>query len=124
MELVMPKQYVEIEEEEMMYLDGGVKEWYNKTGFIAGALNVAILAYSGGTSYFAGRAAVKLIKSQKGQITRLVQAQLIKHIGKASAGLVGTGINIGLTIGGTSIGSMIATGLDIADGRKNGYVFG
>ncbi|MGF3113632.1 hypothetical protein [Facklamia sp. P9177] len=38
MELVLPRNYVEIEQEEMMYLEGGAvhsRVFYNKTGFRA-----------------------------------------------------------------------------------------
>lgn len=43
-------------------------------------------------------------------------------LGRSAASWVGTAINIGLTIGGTSIGSVVAEGLDRVDGKNDGYI--
>ena len=42
MTLRLPQNYVEIEEEEMMYIDGGGvgRHWWNKTSNVAHAINI------------------------------------------------------------------------------------
>jgi hypothetical protein len=55
-EMTMPLNYVELEQEEMMYLEGGGigYKWYNRTNFLAKAIDTAF-AFSG---LFAGAAAI------------------------------------------------------------------
>ena len=125
MGLELPISYVEIENDEMEYIDGGGigKHKYNKTSAVGLGLDVVITAATGGLAVFSQKAAQKLIKQHRGTITRVVKKQIQKHIGNAYAGAVGTAIDIGLTVGGTSIGGMIAEGLDRADGKNDNYVF-
>ncbi|HID0761639.1 argininosuccinate lyase [Clostridium sporogenes] len=122
--LQLPNNYVEIEGTEMEYIDGGKKSWYNSTNFIGTAIDVGVIAISGGTSIFSTVAARKFIKQYRGQLTRVARNVLLKYVGTASAGAISSAIDIALTVGGTSIGGMIAEGLDRADGKNDGYVFG
>ena len=66
---------------------------------------------------------IKLIRANRTKITRVVEAKIASMLGKSVASWVGTAISIGLTIGGTSIGDLVARGLDYADGNYDGYVF-
>ncbi|MCU9813112.1 hypothetical protein [Paraclostridium sp. AKS81] len=124
MELQLPASYVEIESSEMEYIDGGKKTKFNTTGFIGTAIDAGIIGITGGTAYFSKKAASKLIRQHRGAITRVVRKQIQKHIGGAYASAASSAIDFALTVGGASIGSLIAEGLDRADGRNDGYVFG
>ncbi len=44
------------------------------------------------------------------------------YVGSAVAGLFTSALDIALVIAGTSIGGMIAEGMDRLDGRNDGYV--
>ncbi len=56
---------------------------------------------------------------------RKVASQIIKIFGSVAGHLLGAAIDVALTITGTSIGGVIAKGLDYLDKNKgNNYVFG
>ncbi|HFE9852817.1 hypothetical protein [Enterococcus faecalis] len=99
------------------------KKWYNKRSNVATAIDVALIAVGIGATAKTSSAVIKLIRSNRRNITRTVERKIAKALGKNAASWVGTAINIGLTIGGTSIGDLIAKGLDKADGRYDGYIF-
>lgn len=125
MELQLPTSYVEIENDEMEYIDGGGfgKKWFNKVGNVATILDCGIIAVTGGATITSTAAIRKIIKTHRGPITRAVRKQLLKHVGTVSGAAIGTAIDFALTAAGSSIGDCIAKGLDRADGRKDGYVF-
>jgi len=126
MELVLPKQYVELEQEEMMYLDGGANGWWNSVSTVGTAIDVALIAIGLGVSIKTGNALAKLLKSNAGkELTRTVRAKITKLFGTSAGAAVSAAIDVALTITGTSIGNLIAKGIDYIDVRKrNGYVFG
>ena len=121
--LKLPNSYVEIERDEMEYVDGGSKNWWNKTDAVGIAIDATLIGVTGGVSFFSTRAAVKCLKEFRGPITRTLRSYLLKHFGSAAAGAAASAVDFALTVGGTSIGGMLATGLDYADGCKDGYVF-
>lgn len=125
LELQLPTSFIEIESDEMEYIDGGGfgKHWYNKVGTVGTVLDGAIIAVTGGAAVSSTYAIRKVIKTQRGTITRAVRKALLKHVGTVSSSAIGSALDFAMTIGGTSIGGIIAEGLDRADGRNDGYVF-
>lgn len=98
MELVLPNNYVALEQEEMMYIDGGA-------------------------AIFSAAAIRKAIKANKGAMTRTLRSMIIKHVGSAAAHLASGALDIALTVSGFSLGGAVAYGADWADGKLDGYVF-
>lgn len=126
MNLVLPKNYVEVTEEEMMYLDGGGfgKHWWNKRGNVATVIDVAAAAIAGWGAISSAVAVRKLLRSNVGKrLTSGVAIQLSRHFGSAVGNAFAGALNIGLTAINSSIGGIAAYGLDRIDGRLDGYVF-
>lgn len=122
--LVMPKNYAVVNEEEMEYIDGGKNGWWNSVGFIGGAIDVAIICFTAGQA-IAGIGAMKTFLRQNGRkLVKNVSKKIMKMVGSVSANIVTAAIDIALTCFATSIGGLIALGLDIVDGKRNGYVLG
>jgi len=63
------------------------------------------------------------IKSNRKKLIKTVERQLYRRIGSVALGYASTAVNIALTVGGTSIGGLIAEGFDRADGKNDGYLF-
>ena len=64
MEMVLPRNYVEIEQEEMMYLDGGAKYLGTFSGFTGWATAAALVTTGGllaATGGFVGKAAYGML---------------------------------------------------------------
>mgnify|MGYP003424651012 FL=1 len=99
------------------------KHWYNQRGNVATAIDVAAVIAGVGFAAKTSSTVIKLIRANRTKITRVVEAKIASMLGKSVASWVGTAISIGLTIGGTSIGDLVARGLDYADGNYDGYVF-
>lgn len=126
MDLVLPKNYVEVTEEEMMYLDGGGlgKHWWNKRGNVATVIDVAAAAIAGWGAISSALAVRKLLKTNVGKrLTSGVAIQLSRQLGSAVGHAFSGALNIGLTAINSSIGGIAAYGLDRVDGRLDGYVF-
>ncbi|VKV09132.1 Membrane protein [Streptococcus pneumoniae] len=125
MELVLPNNYVALEQEEMMYLDGGGvdRNWWNSRGSFATVLDVGLAIYSGGATIYSAYAIKKAISANRGAITRTLRSLIIKHVGSAAGHLVNTALNVALTVTGFSLGGAIAYGADWADGSLDGYIF-
>ncbi len=126
MDLVLPKNYVEVTEEEMMYLDGGGlgKQWWNKRGNVATVIDVAAAAIAGWGAISSALAVRKLLKTNVGKrLTSGVAIQLSRQFGSAVGHAFSGALNIGLTAINLSIGGIAAYGLDRVDGRLDGYVF-
>ena len=126
MDLVLPKNYVEVTEEEMMCLDGGGlgKHWWNKRGNVATVIDVAAAAIAGWGAISSALAVRKLLKTNVGKwLTRGVAIQLSRQFGSAVGHAFSGALNIGLTAINLSIGGIAAYGLDRVDGRLDGYVF-
>lgn len=126
MDLVLPKNYVEVTEEEMMCLDGGGlgKHWWNKRGNVATVIDVAAAAIAGWGAISSALAVRKLLKTNVGKrLTSGVAIQLSRQFGSAVGHAFSGALNIGLTAINLSIGGIAAYGLDRVDGRLDGYVF-
>lgn len=124
--LALPTSYVEVDNEEMEYVDGGGigKHWYNSTGVVGTALDVVIIAVTGEIGAFSTIAARKYIKSIMGKnVSRTIARKLTAYVGSAVAGLFTSALNIAMTIGGTSLGGIIAEAMDRVDGKNDGYIF-
>lgn len=126
MELVLPKDYVELEQEEMMYLDGGWNGPWNSVKTVTNVINFAIVAVPGASAIKSARALNTLLKSNAGQtLTRVLRNEIKKLAGNTGLAVFNTVLNSLLAITGTSVGQIIAKGIDRFDqNRNNGYVFG
>ena len=125
MELVLPNNYVDLEQEEMMYLDGGGVgcNWWNKRDNIAYAINIAAAAVSGGMSVYQTYAIKKLI-ANRGMMSRVVRSAITRYIGGVSMATITNALNIAATVAEVfSLGGAIAYGLDIVDGKFDGYLW-
>lgn len=125
MELVLPNNYVALEQEEMMYLDGGGVgcNWWNKRDNIAYAINIAAAAVSGGMSVYQTYAIKKLI-ANRGMMSRVVRSAITRYIGGVSMATITNALNIAATVAEVfSLGGVIAYGLDIVDGTFYGYLW-
>ncbi len=122
--LVMPSNFVAINNDEMEYVEGGAKSWWNSRGFVAAAIDIAIIVITTGKSLLTLSALKAFLKANKNKLLYQVRGKIVKMFGSAAGYLVGSALNIALTIGGSSIGGMIAAGIDYADGNFNGYCFG
>lgn len=122
--LVMPSNYAVMSEDEMMYVEGGKNGWWNSRSFIGTVLDVAIIAVTGVQTVTGIKAIRKIIKKNRKKMVKRIEKELYKHIGRASTAAITCAIDIALTLTGTSIGGLIASGLDYVDGKYNGYVFG
>ncbi|MFM1536326.1 hypothetical protein [Helcococcus ovis] len=122
MELVLPQNYVEIEQEEMMYLDGGlsVPTW-SVTGTITAAV-YAFLAASGGAVASGG---LKVVLGSMGMRNALA-AGIVKALGvvgiKIGNSLAATWLKTIVSGGVSGLASNIATELDKRDGKHDGWV--
>jgi len=125
MELVLPNNYVALEQEEMMYLDGGGVgcNWWNKRDNIAYAINIAAAAVYGGMSVYQTYAIKKLI-ANRGMMSRVVRSAITRYIGGVSMATITNALNIAATVAEVfSLGGAIAYGLDIVDGKFDGYLW-
>lgn len=130
--LVMPCSYVTMKEEEMTYVEGGGlgKHWYNSTGFIGGAIEgllylvPTIAAISKATKLGKGlQTAMKFIGMTKTALINGLTKIGQKVSSKITASVVSKAVGFVWTTGGLSVGSLIAMGIDRADGHKDGYIF-
>jgi hypothetical protein len=123
MELVLPNNYVALEQEEMMYLDGGLSIHNGVLSFGINAAVNATLAYfmggGGGIALF--RAAIKAVGRQT--FTRQLRGALISFVGVQAANRIsGTVVGFILQSGGLSVGGMLANWLDSGDKYpRNGW---
>lgn len=125
MELVLPNNYVEIEEEEMMYLDGGWNGWWNSVTTIAFTVDAVLACF--GIWSLKGSAAKRWINknaySAVGKVARYF-GWSYATTGKVTRTVLALG-----SIAGLSVGFFVAKGIDGADGwfggtSWNGYCFG
>lgn len=128
MELSLPMNYVELNQEEMMYLDGGLsfgRNWWNSRETIAAGIDVALLLF--GIWSVEGQAAKKWIPNNVNNIAGAtvkyfsVSISMRKKIVATISGLAG--------ITSLSVGYFVAWGIDAADGwfgsyGNDGYCFG
>lgn len=109
----------------MEYVDGGGGgyNWQNSTEWVGRYIDIVIIAVTGGIGAFSIYSAKNYIRSLMGKtVTRVIKNKLMGYVGSAVAGLFTSALDIALVIAGTSIGGMIAEGMDRLDGRNDGYV--
>ena len=105
------------------------KHWYNKVSNVAKIINIAIIAITAGKSAFTLKAIRQLLKDHKRKIVQNITKELTKLLGSMVSILLPAAIDIALELIGTSIGDLIAKGLDYVDPlwkkgyrRNNGYI--
>lgn len=99
------------------------RNWWNSVNFVGTVIDVALIAiglWGTGKSVAVVR---NLIRNNRRNITRVVESAIMKRIGVGVGGLLLAGIDVALTIASTSLGWMIAKGMDIADRRNDGYIY-
>ena len=123
--LVMPRNFVKMDEKEMTYLEGGGigKHWYNKRSFVATVLDVGIALFIGIGGILNAVKAKQYLAKIAGKTVRLYMInRLKKYIGSAIANFFATALNVISAIGGFTLGGLIAYGMDRLDGKNDGYV--
>ncbi len=105
------------------------KHWYNKVSNVAKAIDIAIIAITAGKSLVGIKAIRAFLKANRRKLVQNVTKQLTKMIGSYAATFLPAAIDAALTLFGTSIGDLIARGLDWVDplwkkgyARSNGYI--
>ncbi|MGM9904476.1 hypothetical protein A5844_000491 [Enterococcus sp. 10A9_DIV0425] len=103
-------------------LRGFGKNWWNSTGFVSGVINVGLIAiglWTGASNLIAVRA---LLRNNRTNITRMVEKQILSKVGISVGGLLNSMINAAMAISASSVGGILAEGLDRADGRNDNYI--
>ena len=125
-ELVMPTRYVEVDEDEMMYLDGGGlgKHWYNKNGVVSAAIDIAVCLIPAVCSLNAFMKAKKLASLGRTYI-RTAITQAVRKAGISLAASTANAIlNTLFAVCATSRGGAIVWCINRIDGKPNdGYCF-
>jgi len=125
MTLELPQNFVELDQDEMMYLDGGA---WNSVRNVGIAIDVVIGIFTFGKSVKSGVALRGLLNSSS-LMTNVIRTEITRLFGNTVSNAVTFGLNTAFTMSGTSAGNLIARGLDAVDGRvrgvsNNGIVFG
>ena len=121
--LQLPQNYVELEQEEMMYLDGGfgIPNWTVAVAINAG-VNLVINKFTGGGAFAliaslksAGK--TRIVRKLTAGIGRFMSTQAANRIAGTVANFLFGGIGI------SSVGNVVARNLDARDRRpNNGWV--
>lgn len=105
------------------------KCWYNKVSNVAKAIDIAIIVITAGKSLVGIKAIRTFLKINRRKIVKNITKKLTKMIGTYAATFLPAAIDVALTLFGTSIGDLIARGLDWVDPlwekgyvRGNGYI--
>lgn len=123
MEIVLPRNYVEIEQEEMMYLDGGsfsIPTW-SVSGTITAA-TYAFLAAAGGAVATGG---LKVVLGSM-SLRNTLAAGIVKAVGasgiKVGNALVSSWLRTVVSGGVSGVASRIANHLDGREGKQDGWI--
>lgn len=123
MELVLPQNYVEVTEEEMMYLDGGISvpKWAVAGGINAG-VNLAAAWITGGGGIALAKAAIRAVGQRA--FTNTLKSALGRFIAtRIATTIAGTVVGFVLGSGGYSVGGAVANYWDARDrNRNNGWI--
>lgn len=124
MNINLPLKYQELGQDEMMYLDGGGvgKNWWNSRGAVGGAIDGIIWLVPALKSLNELAKVGKLVKAGRVYIRENINSALKRVWLSALSGVVLGAVNLIIGLAGSSIGSLIAYGLDRADGRNDGYI--
>lgn len=125
MELVLPRNYVEIEQEEMMYLDGGGVgyHWWNKAQNVGIALDVIFSAVGFGVGIYNSYALKKFLRKNGNKAVKMVYSKIVGFAGMTVGGFAAGIASLVMTAVGTSLGQIMANVLDRLDGRYDGYLW-
>lgn len=123
--LVMPSNYAVMDEEEMMYVEGGGvgKHFWNSTKCVGIILDVLLISFSTGISLRSMASIKKMISANRKKMVKRIEDKLYKYIGTAAKSLAVGAMDIAFTITGMSIGGIFAEALDRADGKNDNYIF-
>ncbi|MFM1514733.1 hypothetical protein ABGF49_05645 [Helcococcus ovis] len=125
MELVLPQNYVEIEQEEMEYLDGGGVgyNWWNNAKNVGTALDVIFSAAGFGVGIYNSYALKKFLRQNANKAVKMVYSKIVGYAGMTIGGFVAGIANLVMTAIGTSLGQIMSNVLDRIDGRYDGYLW-
>lgn len=98
------------------------KNWWNSTGFVAGVIDVGLIAIGLWTAASNFGAVRTLLRNNRKNITRMVEKQILSKVGIGVGGFLNSMIDIALVISGASVGGGLAEGLDRADGKNDNYI--
>ncbi|GMC00690.1 hypothetical protein [Enterococcus thailandicus] len=98
------------------------KNWWNSTGFVAGVIDVGLIAIGLWTAASNFGAVRTLLRNNRKNITRMVEKQILSKVGIGVGGFLNSMIDIALVISGASVGGILAEGLDRADGKNDNYI--
>lgn len=98
------------------------KNWWNSTGFVAGVIDVGLIAIGLWTAASNFGAVRTLLRNNRKNITRMVEKQILARVGVGVSGLLSRMINVARTIASASVGGILAEGLDRADGKNDHYI--
>lgn len=92
------------------------KNWWNSTGFVAGVIDVGLIAIGLWTAASNFGAVRTLLRNNRKNITRMVEKQILARVGIGLSGLLSRMINAALTIASASVGGILA------DGKNDHYI--
>ena len=133
MALQMPSRYVEVSDDEMMYVEGGAWNSTRNIGLAIDILALAIPALWGVVSYYRTASATAKFAQVASTMSRAaLRSAFVDLSVKAShktgiaclAGLGGAIFNIAFTLSGCSLGGVMAEAIDRLDGKNNNVCFG
>lgn len=123
--LVMPSSYAMLDEEEMMYVEGGGlgQHFYNSVAVVAFAIDALIIVIPAISSLNQLCKVGKLAKAGRVYIRENIDVALRKA--KISLGftVLTSIVDLLLLATGTSIGQLVANVVDRVDGKVDGYCF-
>ncbi|WP_430597511.1 hypothetical protein [Enterococcus sp. AZ177] len=107
----------------LMQARGFGKKWWNSRSFVGNVIDAALIVVGIGSAAKSGQAAMKLIRANRRNITRVIEKQIANRIGISVSGILSSAFDFVGTISGYfSVGYLIACGLDKADRRYDGYI--
>ncbi len=124
--LTMPSNYVVMDEDEMMYLEGGRFTVY--TDLVAWGIDMALICTGVNISAIGALTTMGLSKVAK-TVWKKISAKTASFIGQTAASAIGSciskmGMVAGVIVSATSLGGMIGLFIDSLDKKLNGkHVF-
>lgn len=104
-------------------LRGVGKNWWNSTSFVSTVIDVGLIALGLWTTAGSVNAVRTLLRNNRRNITRMIEKEIMKKIGLSVGSFVGAAIDVALTIASTSVGGVLAEGVDRVDGKNDNYIF-
>lgn len=130
--MVMPANYVAIDSEEMTYIEGGYIRVSTMTKIIDGAILLIPVLGTAAKAFRGGAIAASAVAAAAGMSRAALRKEFVKLTLKL-AGITGIQqvatygtaiVNAAMMMTGTSLGNILAEGIDKWDGRDNGKCFG